>query len=173
VDITIRPWLFGDSIEELLAMGHAAWFSGHGHLFSDEENALVMASTTNDIFETSWVVPPTGLLWLAVDGRKIVGAIQLRPQQPEGEFGLIEPINVSPEYQHQGIGKKLWTMAAVLSKGRGEKGLRVWALDGNEKAIGFYADTIRGRVVDTGWLKLGTHVEPATGFQFEHPSSSS
>jgi GNAT superfamily N-acetyltransferase len=165
VGISIRLPQLGDNADELRVMGHAGWLSGHGHLFSAEENARVIASTTNDIFRTSWVVPPPATMYIAVDGPRIVGAIELR-EAVDG-YGLIEPINVSPEYQRRGIGDQLWTMAAMWSKWRGDKGLRVWALDGNDKAMNFYKKIGCG-VVGTGWLALGTHVEPATAFQYDH-----
>jgi len=166
VPVIVRQPQPGDSREEVLAMGHAAWLSGHGHLFSPDENALVMASNTNDIFQTSWIVPPQGLTWLAVDGPKIVGAVDLRPVLREADYGLVEPMNVLPEYQRQGVGKSLWIVVAAWSKHRGEKGLRVWALNGNDKAMSFYKK-IGCRVVDEGELRLGAHAEPATGFQYE------
>jgi GNAT superfamily N-acetyltransferase len=106
-------------------------------------------------------VVPTAMMYMAVDGPRIVGAIELRGAV-DG-YGLNEPINVSPEYQRQRIGEQLWTMAAVWSKRRGDKGLRVWALDGNDKAMNFYKDRLprcRHRLVGTRDSRRARHRIP-------------
>src|SRR5712691_135830 len=98
-----------------MAMGKAAWLSGHGHLYSEQERAVVMAATSNEIFRMSWHLPAYSDIALAVDDEagRIIGAIEYRRDLgTHGEYGLVEPMNVHPDYQGRGIGKQVWDYIA-------------------------------------------------------------
>ncbi len=160
-----------DSRAEIMGMGKAAWLSGHAHLYSEQERAVVMAATSNAIFRVSWHLPAYSDMALAVDdeGGRIIGAIEYRRDRSiHDEYGLVEPMNVDPDYQGRGIGKQMWEYIAGYAKAWGNRGMRVWALNGNQRALGFYANKVGCKIVDRGgeyWL--ADHVEPATGFQYE------
>lgn len=64
-------------------------------------------------------------------GRNRAGALEV-----EGE---IYEIYLRPEYQGLGFGKRLFNSARAMLRDRGLKGVAVWALADNAKAMGFYA----------------------------------
>jgi GNAT superfamily N-acetyltransferase len=76
-------------------------------------------------------------------------------------------MNVHPDYQRQGVGTDLWIAMAAQSKRLGDRGMQVWALDGNEMAIDFYSKKLRLEIIGTGDWWLLDHREPATGFQLD------
>jgi len=152
---------------QLMAMAKTAFLSTHGHLFSQEEQALIRESTSIANYRFSWTLPPKLLIALAANGPQIVGAISLHRHNTPGEYGVIEPMNVHPDYQRQGVGTDLWTFIASQSKRFGDRGLQVWALDRNEVAMNFYQNKIRLRVIGKGEWWLRDHMEPATGFQLD------
>jgi len=104
---------------------------------------------------------------LAVDGPRIVGAITLHRHTTPATYGVVEPMNVHPDYQRQGVGTQLWTAIAAQAKRLGDRGILVWALDGNEIAINFYSKKLGLKIVGTGEWWLLDHQEPATGFQVD------
>jgi ribosomal protein S18 acetylase RimI-like enzyme len=117
------------------------------------------------VFTISWVVPATGVTFLAFDGVTMVGALTLRPNPSDGGEALIEPMSVLPGQQRLGVGTELWRNVVVFSRRRGDSGINVYALDRNPMAMGFYPK-MGCRVVGTGTLGLGAHTEPATHFWF-------
>jgi GNAT superfamily N-acetyltransferase len=85
---------------------------------------------------------------------------------------LVEPMHVLPRLWECGIGTKLWDTCAAWARRASAPGLRVWSLDRNERANGFY----RGRgcqPVGVGTLTLiahpelgiAAHTEPVTGYE--------
>jgi GNAT superfamily N-acetyltransferase len=165
--IDIRPAMPFDDRAQVQAVISAAWRSGHGHLFSAEEIAQVEAAAPGvNIFTTSWTVPSSGVIFLAIDGTSIVGVANLRPFPSDGGPALVEPMHVLPGRQRQGIGEALWRYVETYSRSRGDSRLDVYALTENPMAMGFYAK-MGGRVVGTGEFRLGDHVERATHFQFK------
>jgi ribosomal protein S18 acetylase RimI-like enzyme len=166
--VEVRPMNRFDNWAQLAAVIREAWRSGHGHLFSEEEIAQVMASApTQNIFSVSWTVPMTGVVFAAFDETGIIGAANLRPDPNQiGQPALIEPISVSPGHQRQGVGEALWKYLKTFSQKRGDSWLDVYALDRNPKAMGFYRK-MGCRLVGTGELRLGAHMEPATHFVYE------
>lgn len=94
---------------EIQAMSMAGFLSGHGHLFSEEEQALIRSTPSNDVCGFSWSpLPPLPMLALAVHGARFVGGISLRRSFAPGESAVVEPMNVLPDYQRQGVGTRLW-----------------------------------------------------------------
>jgi GNAT superfamily N-acetyltransferase len=104
-------------------------------------------------------------LALAVEGHRRVGAITLHRHPVRGKYGLIEPMNIHPDYQGQGVGRRMWEFVASRSRELGDRGLQVWALDRCDIAIHFYRDTLGLPVIGPGEWWLRDHREPATGFQ--------
>jgi GNAT superfamily N-acetyltransferase len=149
-------------------MSKAGFLSGHGHLFSEEEQALIRASTSSEIYRFTWSpLPPKPILALAVDGPRIVGAISVHRHDVPGEYSVIEPMNVLPDYQRHGVGRDLWTFMAAHCKQFGDKGFQVWALDNSTMAANFYKYKIGCSVIGKGTWWLRDHMEPATGFQYD------
>jgi GNAT superfamily N-acetyltransferase len=107
------------------------------------------------------------MMMLAVDGPRIVGAMTLHRHTTAGMYSVVEPMNVHPDYQRHGVGTQLWTAMAAQAKRVGDRGMQVWALDGNAIAVNFYTKRLRLPVVGTGDWWLGNHREPATGFQLD------
>jgi GNAT superfamily N-acetyltransferase len=164
-EIAVRqaaPW---DS-DRLRAIGKEAWLSGHRHLFTQDELDQVQAAQTDDIFGFDWEVPKSGITVVASVGPNLVGAATLRPYPSNGLPGLIEPMSVIPGFQRHGVGTAIWNYVVALARQRTYPGLRVFALTGNQMAVGFYTK-MGCRVVGRGELRLGEHVEPATGFQLD------
>ena len=157
------PW----RTPELDAMGKEAFLSGHWHLFDEEERRLLHESNSLDIFNFSWTVPPIIQIGIAVDDVRLVGAIGLHREYMPGSYSLIEPMNVHPDYQRKGLGTRLWNLAADFCEQAGDKGLKVWALDGNEMAMSFYRDKLNLSVIGKGHWWLIDHMLPATGFQLD------
>jgi GNAT superfamily N-acetyltransferase len=156
-----------DSLPKVQALAKEAWLSGHGHLFDQQEIALIKAASDDSIFTTSWVVPKTGVTFLAFDGATMVGAATLRPFPNEaGRPALVEPMDVRVGHQRHGIGRALWDYLRWISRRRGDARIDVYALDGNAMAMGFYTK-MGGQVVGAAELRLGAHVEPATRFLFK------
>jgi len=142
-------------------MAKSAFLSGHGHLFSEDEKALILATDRDNIYRFSWQpLPIARMMMLAVDGPKIVGAITVHRHPTASMYGVVEPMNVHPDYQRQGVGTQLWTAIAAQAKRLGDRGMQVWALDGNAIAVNFYSKRLRLRVVGTGEWWLGDHREP-------------
>lgn len=63
--------------------------------------------------------------------------------------GEIYELYLRPEYQGLGFGKRLFEAAAALLRERGLKGLVVWALAENDRAIEFYG-RLGGRDIAEG-----------------------
>jgi len=169
VAVDVRPKQAGDSDWEILAVGKAAWLSGHKPLLTAEEYALVLAATSNDVLHSSWLTnkPKSEFTVLAVDGARIVGLGQLCTKTEANDYGLVEPMDVLPQYQGQHLGTRIWNELKTYSQQRGDKGLQVWALDDNDAAIAFYKG-MGCTAVAKGefWIDSFPH-KPATGFQVD------
>lgn len=164
--ITVRPMISSDSLPQVQALAKEAWLSGHRHLFDDNEIALIQTASNDSIFTTSWLVPKTGLTFLAFDDVTMVAAATLRPfPNQAGRPALVEPMDVRPSHQRQGIGRAVWDYLRWFSRRRGDSRIDVYALDGNPMAIGFYSK-IGGPVAGAAELRLAAHLEPATHFLF-------
>ena len=160
----MTPFDDGARIEAVIK---AAWRSGHGHLFTKEEIAQVMAAGPQEnIFTVTWTVPTTGVVFLAFDGTTMIGVANLRPNPGTRGPALVEPMSVLPGRQRQGIGEALWRYLEAYSRNRGDTELDVYALDRNPMASAFYRK-MGGRIVGTAELRLGDHIEPANRFLFE------
>jgi len=153
-----------ESAQQLRNLAWHGWLSGHRQLFSNAEIEEIQSAFPRSILEFSWLVPATGVIFVALLGPDPVGAINLRPEPGDGQHALVEPMSVVDEHQRQGIGTKLWEFAEQFSRQRGDRGMQVWAMDGNQKAMDFYPK-MGCRAVTSGWVRLLKHVEPATGFQ--------
>jgi ribosomal protein S18 acetylase RimI-like enzyme len=70
-----------------------------------------------------------------IAGYATLGRNRSRALAQEGE---IYELYIRPEYQGLGFGKRLFRAARVRLKDFGMKGLVIWALGDNERAIGFY-----------------------------------
>ncbi|GLZ75607.1 N-acetyltransferase [Actinorhabdospora filicis] len=75
---------------------------------------------------------------LAEDGGGPVGFVNYGDQRGEGGGGEIYAIYVDPERWGTGAGHALMTRALEDLRGRGVSPVRLWALDGNERARRFY-----------------------------------
>jgi GNAT superfamily N-acetyltransferase len=162
-DLVVRPTSPFDNGQQIRALAWLGWLSGHRHLFTQAEIDEIQSAFPHSILEFSWPLPPTGVIFVAVLGTEYVGAINLRPEPSDGTYALIEPMSVNEDHQRHGVGTKLWQFAEDVSRRRGDRGLQVWAMNGNPKAMAFYPK-VGCRAVATGWVRLGLHVEPATGF---------
>ena len=169
VQATVR-WARPGEAEALRSLVHSAWLLGHGHLFGPAELDLLKTTDIPQPFTTSWSVPDSGVIFVADADGASVGVLNLRPNPSDGSYGLVEPLMVSPTYNRRGVGTNLWNACANFSEQRGDRGLTVWALNGNPIANNFYLK-MGGRPGDTGSFKLGRHVEPATQYLFHHPQA--
>lgn len=167
--MVVTRWVAAeDSRDTIMAVQAAGFLSGHGHLLSEAERALFADPTIPPKFTFSWEpLPPFRLIALAVEGPRIVGTLSLHRESSGGSYAVVEPMAVLPEFQSRGIGRELWVIAAAHCKHSGDKGMRVWALDRNTRAIDFYMNKIGCYKIGTGQWTLGQHQEPATGFQFD------
>ena len=113
---------------ELMAVAAEAFLSSHGHMLSEEEKAWIRKGTTREDYRFNWEpLPPQVLVALAVDSQRRVGAIALHRHPRPGDYGVIEPMNIHPDYQRRGIGSRLWKFMAARSKELGDRGMQVWA----------------------------------------------
>lgn len=72
-------------------------------------------------------------LYVALDGDQVVG-YALGKTQPEGfdvEMGELDAMHVLRDYQHHGIGSRLFMTMAQEMKQRGKTGMMLWTLEGN------------------------------------------
>ncbi len=79
----------------------------------------------------------------------LIGVADLMTQ-PDS-WRLVEPMNVLPACQHQGVGTKLWNACRAAALRDQARGLRVVAL--------------RLPEVGTEWLAVGEHVFPAVRYE--------
>ncbi|MEF2552250.1 GNAT family N-acetyltransferase [Aurantimonas sp. A2-1-M11] len=85
-------------------------------------------------------------------GYATLGRNRTRAFQAEGE---IYELYLQPEYQGLGFGKRLFKSAVDLLQERGLKGLVVWALAENHRAIEFYG-RLGGRDIAQGSERFET-----------------
>jgi len=166
----IMPWENPEIWQRIRAVTIPAWISGHENIFTEEEIERVKAMKENELFVTSWPIPKTARTFVAAAGGNLIGVAQMRPQVPtaHGEYALVEPMMVLPGQQRKGTGQSLWAVMAAASKQRGDKGMTVWALDRNPKAMNFYGTKLRLRTVGKGEFRLGDRIEATTEFRYDH-----
>ncbi|WP_185984392.1 GNAT family N-acetyltransferase [Aureimonas mangrovi] len=90
------------------------------------------------------------VLALDYDGRTVgyatIGHNRTRAIRAEGE---IYELYILPDYQGVGFGRHLFEGAGAFLASRGLKGLAVWALEDNDRALAFYRG-LAGREVAVG-----------------------
>jgi ribosomal protein S18 acetylase RimI-like enzyme len=93
-------------------------------------------------------------LLVARDGECIVGFVAFGPCRDEGMGAAraeIWAIYVTPSHWSQGVGSQLWERARLRLTAQGYRGVSLWVLTGNERAIQFYGRV--GFAVDEGSAK--------------------
>ncbi len=86
-----------------------------------------------------------GRVLVAEDGRRIAGFVCVlgkvmpgQPEEPPAEYAYISDLIVLPEYQRQGLGRRLLGRAEALAREAGVGTLRVGVLAKNRAAHQFY-----------------------------------
>jgi ribosomal protein S18 acetylase RimI-like enzyme len=103
---------------------------------------LSLRDRLDTIFEAHYA-QETKKIWVAEaeDGR-LAGMIWLQPSvHPVTELAdwLVINIAVAPEFQHQGLGKRLMAHARDYCRARGARRMRLFVAADNAPAIGLYA----------------------------------
>jgi len=102
---------------------------------------------------------------IAVEDSQIVGAITVWRPSVQDRYSIVEPMNVLPTHRGRGIGVRLWRFIEAHSSERGDRGLRVWGIDGNRGASHFYGSTLKLQPVGVGTFWIGQHREAATEYR--------
>jgi GNAT superfamily N-acetyltransferase len=159
----------GDTGRAIDAVQWAGFVDGHSGVFSNEELEVVRQNKPGHGWDFTWrsILPGNQLTAVAVEGAQIVGAITVwRPSVQEG-YSIVEPMNVLRRYRRQGIGSRVWRFIESHSTERRDRGLRVWAINGNQGAIQFYGSTLKLQPVGVGTFWIGEHRESATEFRHD------
>jgi GNAT superfamily N-acetyltransferase len=73
-----------------------------------------------------------GEVWVAEDGKALVGVLEIVPKKPDAELRLIF---VAPGRIGSGVGAKLWAHAEARARAFGASGI---TLDADPNSVGFY-----------------------------------
>ena len=138
-----------------------AWIVGHGQVFPATVERF--GKGQRPVEAHSYQIPEDGSPWVAdIAGGQILGVMDLRPQ--ENSYLMVEPIATDPNFHRQGIGRVLSQHAEQIAAARGDKGLQVWAVDGNGPANEFYK-AMRCKAAGKGTVSFDGVVESATMYE--------
>jgi GNAT superfamily N-acetyltransferase len=78
----------------------------------------------------------------------------------------IYEIYLLPEFQGLGLGTRLFRATQANARGAGLKGVAVWALSGNDRALAFYAH-LGGRIIKRSTGRFGKSLYESTAFGWD------
>jgi ribosomal protein S18 acetylase RimI-like enzyme len=78
----------------------------------------------------------------------------------------IYELYLAPEFQGLGLGARLFRATQANARGAGLRGVAVWALSGNERALAFYAK-LGGRVLKRSTGRFGKSLYESVAFGFD------
>ena len=80
--------------------------------------------------------------------------------------GEIYELYLLPEFQGLGLGTRLFRATRANAKSAGLRGVVVWALSGNDRALAFYA-SLGGRILKRSTGRFGKSLYESTAFGFD------
>ncbi len=78
----------------------------------------------------------------------------------------IYELYLAPEFQGLGLGVRLFRATRANARGAGLKGVAVWALSGNERALAFYT-RLGGKVLKRSTGRFGKSIYESTAFGWD------
>ncbi len=78
----------------------------------------------------------------------------------------IYELYIAPEFQGLGLGGRLFRATQGNARGAGLKGVAVWALSGNDRALGFYT-RLGGRILKRSTGRFGKSLYESVAFGFD------
>ncbi|WP_102960641.1 GNAT family N-acetyltransferase [Mangrovicella endophytica] len=127
-----------DDAVALAAIHEAAWRGAYSGMIPHQALGRMIGRRGADWWLKA-IRNRAAILVLEFD-RRVVGYATLGRNRTDAlkVDGEIYELYLQPEYQGLGFGRRLFEAAQSLLKGRGMRGLAVWALADNDNALGFY-----------------------------------
>jgi GNAT superfamily N-acetyltransferase len=135
----VRPAVVGDA--EPIARVHArSWQAAYrGFMPDDLLDSIDVAARAEQQRERLEHLPPKAAVYVATDPTgQVVGFAQVGEYEDGDGSGQVYAIYVDPEHWSTGAGRALMAAALDYLTASGPRPVRLWALDGNERARRFY-----------------------------------
>ena len=163
--ISIRPARFGDEIE-IARVHDAAWRDAYrGVIPGRELERMIMRR--GPAWWRRAIAGGTRLIVLDFADRVAGYASYGRNRMPSLNYaGEIFELYLAPEYQGGGLGRRMFEAARRDLAAHGYPTFVVWALAGNERALGFY-HRLGGRVVRRALERFGAETRERVAFGFD------
>jgi GNAT superfamily N-acetyltransferase len=140
--VTLRPAVPDDAYD-IVRINAAGWRSAYVGIVPDDVLAAIDVDRRSERYRQRMADDRTNETRVAVDGGRAVGYVNFGPYR-DGEsldlsVGEIVAIYVDPDSWGTGAGRLLMQAALDRLAGRGYTEVRLWVLEANDGARGFYA----------------------------------
>jgi GNAT superfamily N-acetyltransferase len=135
----VRPAAVDDA-DAIARVQVRSWQAAYRGFMPDEVlDSLDVAAGTRQQRERLGQLPPGAACFVATDaGGQTVGFAQVGDYEGSDGSGQVYAIYVAPEHWSTGAGRALMAAALDFLTASGPRPVRLWALDGNERARRFY-----------------------------------
>jgi GNAT superfamily N-acetyltransferase len=140
--VTLRPAVPDDAYD-IVRINAAGWRRAYVGIVPDDVLAAIDVDRRSERYRQRMADDSTNETQVAVDGERAVGYVNFGPYR-DGEsldlsVGEIVAIYVDPDSWGTGAGRLLMEAALDRLAGRGYTEVRLWVLEANDGARGFYA----------------------------------
>jgi GNAT superfamily N-acetyltransferase len=159
----VRPAVVDDA-DAIALVNIRSWQAAYrGFMPGELLDSLDVAARARQERERLGQLPPGAAVFVALDPTgQIVGYTQIGEYDEHDGSGQVYAIYVHPEHWSTGAGRALMAAALDFLTADGPRPVRLWALDGNERArrfyerCGFVADGVTGSHLARGEVELPT-----------------